>query len=144
MVTNFTCNTLEDWTKIAKEIMNKYPKASLFALTGPMGAGKTTLVQCLCSELNVVDKATSPTYSIVNEYKRASSSEPVYHMDFYRLNDIEEALDIGCEELFYSKRYCFIEWPEIIETLLPSHYVQVRIAKAEEHTQQRHIQTRMV
>lgn len=90
-----------------------------------MGAGKTTLIKNLCAELGVVDAVTSPTFSIVNEY--AGSNGPIYHFDFYRLKDQNEALDMGYEEYFYSDNYCFIEWPEKIGGLIPQQYTGVRI-----------------
>lgn len=89
-----------------------------------MGAGKTTLIKSLCNELGSTDVITSPTFSIVNEYAGANK---IYHFDFYRLKNQNEALDIGCEEYFYSGSYCFIEWPEKIPDLLPDNYVRVTI-----------------
>ncbi|MDB5125993.1 MAG: tRNA threonylcarbamoyladenosine biosynthesis protein TsaE [Mucilaginibacter sp.] len=90
-----------------------------------MGAGKTTLIKSLCEKLGVSDSVTSPTFSIVNEYKGTDS--PVYHFDFYRLKDQNEALDMGYEEYFYSGNYCFIEWPEKIANLIPDSFTGVRI-----------------
>ena len=90
-----------------------------------MGAGKTTLIKSLCEKLGVSDSVTSPTFSIVNEYKGADG--PVYHFDFYRLKDQNEALDMGYEEYFYSGNYCFIEWPEKIASLIPDSFTGVRI-----------------
>ena len=90
-----------------------------------MGAGKTTLIKSLCEKLGVNDSVTSPTFSIVNEYKGADG--PVYHFDFYRLKDQNEALDMGYEEYFYSGNYCFIEWPEKIANLIPDSFTGVRI-----------------
>ena len=89
-----------------------------------MGAGKTTLIKSLCVELGCNDVITSPTFSIVNEY---AGPNKIYHFDFYRLKNQNEALDIGCEEYFYSGSYCFIEWPEKIPDLLPDNYVRVTI-----------------
>lgn len=90
---------------------------------GDMGAGKTTLIKSLCESLGVKEPATSPTFSIVNEYQGESSK--IYHFDFYRLKNQSEALDLGYEEYFYSGNYCFIEWPEKIPDLLPDHYISV-------------------
>jgi len=90
-----------------------------------MGAGKTTLIKVLCENLGVTEPVTSPTFSIVNEYRGPANT--IYHFDFYRLKNQTEALDMGYEEYFYSGAYCFIEWPEKIPGLLPDRYVSVRI-----------------
>jgi len=91
-----------------------------------MGTGKTTLIKEICVALGVLGLVTSPTFSLINEYL-TSSSKIVYHFDFYRLNTIEEAYDIGYEDYFFSNNLCFIEWPEKIEELLPKNYVEVLI-----------------
>jgi tRNA threonylcarbamoyladenosine biosynthesis protein TsaE len=91
-----------------------------------MGAGKTTLISNFCKALQSVDETTSPTFSLVNEYK-TSKNNTLYHFDFYRINSETEALDMGVEEYFYSGHYCFIEWPEKINNLLPTNYVIVMI-----------------
>jgi tRNA threonylcarbamoyladenosine biosynthesis protein TsaE len=97
---------------------------------GEMGAGKTTLIKAICEQLGVEDNVTSPTFSIINEYR--SSTEPVYHFDFYRVNTLEEALKAGVEDYFYSGHYCFIEWPEIIVPILPRQYLIVNIEEGVE------------
>lgn len=97
----------------------------IFLFYGDMGAGKTTLIKSLCASLGVSEPATSPTFSIVNEY--VSPAGKIYHFDFYRLKTETEALDMGYEEYFYSGAYCFIEWPEKIPNLLPEHFVRVSI-----------------
>jgi len=93
----------------------------IFIFYGEVGAGKTTLIKHLCHHLNVMDPVSSPTFSIVNEYA-ISESEKVFHFDLYRLNNIEEALDIGIETYINTDNYCFIEWPDLIESLLPEKY----------------------
>lgn len=98
-----------------------------------MGAGKTTLIKSLCKALGSNDNITSPTFSIVNEY---AGPNKIYHFDFYRLKNQTEALDIGCEEYFYSGNYCFIEWPEKIPDLLPPHFVRVNIAVLKDDTRE--------
>ena len=118
MDNHFKCNTIDDWREIAEKILSLYQDETIYVIYGQMGAGKTTLVKNLCSVLKVEDDASSPTYSIINEYRIPSNNLPVFHMDCYRLKTYEEALDIGCEEIFYDNGICFIEWPEIIETLL--------------------------
>jgi tRNA threonylcarbamoyladenosine biosynthesis protein TsaE len=96
-----------------------------------MGAGKTTLIQQLCGQLGVSDFAVSPSFSIVNEY-RDPLDVPVYHFDFYRINEIKEVFDMGYEEYFFSGHYCFIEWPEKISELLPPDCVYIRIEELAE------------
>jgi tRNA threonylcarbamoyladenosine biosynthesis protein TsaE len=114
-----------DLPKTANQILNFAGNSRIFLFYGDMGAGKTTLIKSLCEELRVTDSVTSPTFSIVNEYKGIDS--PVYHFDFYRLKDQNEALDMGYEEYFYSGNYCFIEWPEKIANLIPDSFTGVRI-----------------
>jgi len=97
-----------------------------------MGAGKTTFIKALCEQLGVQEPVTSPTFSIVNEY--AGSTNKVYHFDFYRLKNQDEALDMGYEEYFYSGNYCLIEWPEKIPDLLPNHYIKVSIQLQEQQS----------
>ena len=100
----------------------------VFAFYGNMGAGKTTFVKAVCEELGVSDVITSPTFAIVNEYQKADGM-PIYHFDFYRIKRIEEVYDMGYEDYFYSGALCFIEWPELIESLLPENAVRVTITE---------------
>ena len=120
----------------AQKLLSNAGESRKFAITGPMGAGKTTLVQALCTIIGIHGKATSPTFSIVNEYVRlnpeSDREEPVFHLDLYRLNYLEEALDIGIAEYLDSPYYCFIEWPEKVEALLPENTVEVTIVVNEE------------
>lgn len=92
---------------------------------GTMGAGKTTLIKSLAIQLGVKDVISSPTFSLVNEYH--TPTHPIYHFDMYRLNDESEALDFGVEEYFYSKSYCFVEWPEKIPSLIPKKHSLIKI-----------------
>lgn len=101
-------------------------KATNIAFYAPMGAGKTTFIKALCEELGVEDVITSPTFAIINEYT-AASGDPIYHFDFYRIKKIEEAYDMGCEDYFESGKLCFIEWPEIVEDLLPDNTLHVAL-----------------
>lgn len=112
--------------EVARNLLSSFPDDRFFAFFGPMGVGKTTLIKAICSELGVSDNVCSPTFAIVNEYSD-SSGEPVYHFDFYRLKSLAEAYDIGYEEYFYSGYYCFTEWTEKIEDLLPDRYVKVEL-----------------
>ena len=96
-------------------------------VNGKMGAGKTTFVKAVCEELGVDDVITSPTFSIVNEYRSADTGELIYHFDFYRVKKIDEVYDMGFEDYFYSGALCFIEWPELCEEVLPEDTVKVTI-----------------
>lgn len=121
----FIVDKVADLAAAAERMIAQYPQERIFLFYGHMGAGKTTFINALCAALEVQDSTSSPTFSIVNEY--ASSHGPLYHFDFYRLKDESEALDLGYEEYFYSGNYCFVEWPEKIENLLPSHYLKITI-----------------
>ena len=116
--------------EVAQELLGAFPEERLFAFFGKMGVGKTTLIKELCVCLGVKDNVCSPTFAIVNTYT-AGSGEPVYHFDFYRLKNLDEAYDIGYEEYFYSGDYCFTEWTEKIEEILPEHYVRVEITEVD-------------
>lgn len=117
---------LADLEKVVTEMLIFNKKVNIFAFYGAMGAGKTTLIKKFCNSLDVTDEVNSPTFSIVNEYV-TTNKESIYHFDFYRINKMEEAFDIGYENYFYSGNLCLIEWPEKIEQLLPSEYVKVSI-----------------
>lgn len=114
---NLTISTLEELPGVGKKILATHPDKKVFLFNGNMGAGKTTLIKELSKQLGVKDSISSPTFSIVNEYQGTDSL--IYHFDFYRLDDVAEAYDMGAEEYFFSGDYCFIEWPEIISNLLP-------------------------
>lgn len=104
---------------------------TVFAMYGKMGAGKTTFIKAVCECLGVEDVINSPTFAIVNEY-RSSSGELIYHFDFYRIKKLEEVYDMGYEDYFYSGALCFIEWPELVEDLLPQETVKVTIEELED------------
>jgi tRNA threonylcarbamoyladenosine biosynthesis protein TsaE len=110
---------------VAKKIIALNPGARIFALKGDMGAGKTTLIKYFCKNLQVEDVVASPTFAIVYEY--LGRSEPVYHFDFYRIKDELEVINLGYEDYIYSGYYCFLEWPEKIEELLPDEFVYIKI-----------------
>lgn len=116
---------IDDLANISETLISLSGTNKIFLFYGEMGAGKTTLIKSLCEHLGVTEPVTSPTFSIVNEYKARESK--IFHFDFYRLKNETEALDLGYEEYFYSGAHCFIEWPEKIPNLLPEHYVRVKI-----------------
>ena len=116
----------EDIKQAAKQFVETMGENTVFAFYGKMGAGKTTFIKAVCEELGVADTVTAPTFAIVNEYE-AAGGRPIYHFDFYRIKKVSEAYDMGCEEYFYSGHPCFIEWPELIEEVLPEETVNVTI-----------------
>jgi tRNA threonylcarbamoyladenosine biosynthesis protein TsaE len=121
---------LLDLQDTAKQLLRSFPEDRIFAFYGAMGAGKTTFIKALCRELGSHDNITSPTFALINEYSTGDGSV-IYHFDFYRIKKIEEAYDLGYEDYIYSGNYCFIEWPEMIESLLPDGIVEVRIRETE-------------
>lgn len=120
-------NNLEDINLAALTFIDNMGKGRVFAFYGKMGAGKTTFIKAVCENLGVTDVITSPTFAIVNEYTSETSGDTIYHFDFYRIKKIEEVYDMGYEEYFYSGSLCFIEWPELIEGLLPDDATKVTI-----------------
>lgn len=132
-----TINNIETIREAAREFVEHIGEHRVFAFYGSMGAGKTTFVKAICEELGVEDVITSPTFAIVNEYTAKPSPNtqhptPIYHFDFYRIKKIEEVYDMGYEDYFYSGALCFIEWPELIEELLPTDAVKVTISEQED------------
>lgn len=118
---------LDNIREAAKQFIANIGDSTVFAFYGNMGAGKTTFVKAVCEELGVDDVITSPTFSIVNEYRSEQTGELIYHFDFYRVKKIEEVYDMGFEDYFYSGALCFIEWPELCEEVLPDDTVKVYI-----------------
>ena len=124
-----TIASLADLQEAARTFAARVAEARIIAFYGGMGAGKTTFIKALCETLGVTDNVTSPTFAIINEYT-TGTGEPVYHFDFYRIKRLEEAYDMGYEDYFYSGHLCLIEWPELIEELLPEETVRVTIGQA--------------
>ena len=112
----------------AQEFIAQMGENKIFAFYGGMGAGKTTFVKALCEAMGVTDTVNSPTFAIVNEYDTPTGS-PIYHFDFYRIKRLTEVYDMGYEDYFYGRGLCFIEWPELIEDLLPEETVKVTITE---------------
>ena len=129
-MTTIQINDIENIHEAAREFINQIGDARVFAFYGKMGAGKTTFIKAICEELGCQDVITSPTFAIVNEY--SSDTTPIYHFDFYRIKKLEEVYDMGYEEYFYSGALCLIEWPELIEEILPDDAVRVSITEQED------------
>lgn len=123
--------SLEQIEATAREFVAAMGDNTVFAFYGKMGAGKTTFIKAVCEVLGVTDVINSPTFAIVNEYRSDEAGELIYHFDFYRIKKLEEVYDMGYEDYFYSGAICFIEWPELIEELLPGNAVKVSIVENE-------------
>lgn len=119
-------DSLSDLGKVAQAVIEALDGRNIVAFFAPMGAGKTTLISAIMEYLGSSDSVTSPTFALVNQYYTATS-KPVYHFDFYRINSISEAFDMGYEEYFYSGDLCLVEWPEKIESLLPEDTMVIKI-----------------
>ena len=124
--------SLEHIHEAAREFIAAMGDHTVFALYGKMGAGKTTFIKALCQELGVEDVVTSPTFAVINEYRSDIAGELIYHFDFYRIKKLEEVYDMGYEDYFYSGALCFIEWPELVEELLPGNTIKVTIEELED------------
>ena len=127
---------IEHIREAAREFIENIGDHRVFAFYGKMGAGKTTFVKAICEELGVEDVITSPTFAIINEYtidhSPLNNGQSIYHFDFYRIKKLEEVYDMGYEDYFYSGALCFIEWPELIEEILPDDAVRVSISEQED------------
>ena len=131
---------LDNIRAAAREFIQHMGEARVFAFYGKMGAGKTTFVKAICEELGVEDVITSPTFAIINEYsidnhdvqRSTFNVQRIYHFDFYRIKKLEEVYDMGYEDYFYSGALCFIEWPELIEEILPDDAVRVNIIEQQD------------
>ena len=125
MSLKFIIRKEEELYAVAKMILEKY-NSKIFLFYGEMGVGKTSFIKKFCKELGVIDVVSSPTFSIVNQYLNVND-EIIYHFDFYRTEKQDEVFDIGYEEYLFSSSYCFIEWPEKLEDLLPTNYLKINM-----------------
>ena len=136
-MTKINITSLDNIEAAAKEFVNTMGDNTVFAFYGDMGAGKTTFINALCKVLGVEDDTTnSPSFSIVNEYRSDTTAELIYHFDLYRIENLEEAFDIGIEDYFDSGALCLLEWPERIEDILPYDTVKVEIKVNDDDTRQ--------
>lgn len=126
----YKIESLSDINQVAKAFLEMYEDRQVIAMYGDMGVGKTTFVKAVCEVLGMEDEASSPTFAIVNEYK--GDGRNIYHFDFYRINDPEEAYDFGYEEYFYSGNMCFVEWPEKIDDLMPDDALVMKFTERED------------
>ena len=133
-MSTFIIDSLENIEDVAHQFIDKFRKYRIMAFYGEMGVGKTTFIKALCKVMDIEDEVNSPSFAIVNEYHTKNDDIIIYHFDFYRLKNIEEALDIGYEEYIYSGNYCFMEWPEKIEPLLPDDRLDVIIKEKDDST----------
>lgn len=125
--------SLDGIADAARQFVDAMGENKVFAMFGPMGVGKTTFVKAVCEILGVEDTITSPTFAIVNEY-RTNTGDQIFHFDFYRIRKVEEVYDMGYEDYVYSGAVCFLEWPELIEELLPEDTVRVTLSEEEDGT----------
>lgn len=128
MTETIRCQGIEELDGVAEKLLKKYQQQRVFAFYGGMGTGKTTFIKSICNLLEVTDVVTSPTFAIVNVYN-TQNSQQIFHFDLYRIKKEQELLDIGYEDYFFSGNYCFIEWPELFEQLIPEDAVKVRISQ---------------
>lgn len=128
-----TIKSLDAIHEAAKEFVKGMGEGKVFAFYGKMGAGKTTFIKALCEVLGVEDVITSPTFAIINEYTDGKG-DPIYHFDFYRIKKLEEVYDMGYEDYFYSGNLCLLEWPELIEDILPENVIKVTIEEQPDGT----------
>ena len=127
-----TIDRTSDLGRAARDFIALMGDNTVFAFYAPMGTGKTTFIKAVCEKLGVSDVINSPTFSIINEYRSDQTGARIYHYDCYRLNKIEDALNLGVEDYFDSGSLCFIEWPELLEPILPNDTVHVRIEELED------------
>lgn len=128
-MTELRITDIDNIEETAREFAGLMGDDTVFAFYGKMGVGKTTFIKALCKLLGVEDEVNSPTFAIINEYHSQTTAELIYHFDFYRIKKLEEVYDLGYEDYFYSGAICFIEWPELVEELLPIDAKKVTITE---------------
>lgn len=129
----FEINSIDELSKVSDFLVSMREKSNIIAFYGNMGAGKTTLIKNLCSKLGVQDEVNSPTFALVNEYQ-TDAFDSIFHFDFYRIKSLEEVFDIGYEDYFYGGSLCLLEWPELIDPLMPEHFIKVEITLGDTDT----------
>lgn len=129
----FEINNIEELSKVSELLIDWRDYSNIVAFYGNMGAGKTTLIKNLCAKLGVQDEVNSPTFALVNEYQ-TENLDSVFHFDFYRIKSLEEVFDIGYEDYFYGGSLCLLEWPELIDPLMPEHFIKVEITLGDTDT----------
>ena len=129
----FEINNIEELSKVSDLLIDWRDYSNIVAFYGNMGAGKTTLIKNLCAKLGVQDEVNSPTFALVNEYQ-TENLDSVFHFDFYRIKSLEEVFDIGYEDYFYGGNLCLLEWPELIDPLMPEHFIKVEITLGDTDT----------
>lgn len=132
LLKSFKVYDLEELLPVAEYVAKLTQKHTIFALYGELGSGKTTFVQAICYQFEVLEDVVSPTFSIINEYT-TKTGQALYHFDFYRIDNPEEAYDIGYEDYFFSNKCCFVEWPEKIEELIPENHISIEIKVVEQN-----------
>jgi tRNA threonylcarbamoyladenosine biosynthesis protein TsaE len=130
MATEISIKDKKHLPEAAEKFLKNFGEKRIFAFYGSMGAGKTTIIKAICKVLGATDIVSSPTFTLVNEYKTASG-ETIYHIDFYRIKKQEEVFDFGIEEYLTGDSYCFMEWPEMIQDILPPETINIRISVGE-------------
>lgn len=123
---NITIHSEDELPTVAQALLQEHPNDRVFCFYGEMGAGKTTLIKEICRQLGATDTTSSPTFAIVNEYL-TEADDSIYHFDFYRIEKIADAYEIGAEDYLYSGHYCFLEWPQNVEELIRPDFVKVQI-----------------
>lgn len=123
---SFEINNIDELSKVSDLLISWSDKSNIIAFYGAMGAGKTTLIKDLCKRLGVNDEVNSPTFALVNEYQ-TDMNDSIFHFDFYRIKSLEEVFDIGYEDYFYGNSLCLLEWPELIDPLMPDNFIKVEI-----------------
>jgi tRNA threonylcarbamoyladenosine biosynthesis protein TsaE len=132
-MTEFFIKQVDQIGLVAADLLSRYPNQRVFAFRGEMGVGKTTFIKALCTCLGAEDVVNSPSFAIVNEYE-TTDGKTIYHFDFYRIKQVDEAYDMGYEDYIYSGAYCFLEWPEKIESLLPRNRLELQFVLNDDYT----------